>query len=115
MWTLYTNASKFNQRPSSYFADMVDEWVRYQFDNAVAWFGMTIENALLEREPLGDPKKNESRQKYELEDLLDDDFRMQRPPSKLEIRQQGAAKLLDLASDPRSGVRMWREKKPGED
>lgn len=111
MWTLYYKATKYNKPPSEYFADLVDEWTRYQFDNAVTYFGTVIENALAETKEVGAGKDKQRVPVYEggLEQLLDDDFRLPRPPTKLEKRRQGAANLLALAADPRSGIKMWRE------
>lgn len=51
------------------------EWndlAAYQFDNAVLYCGLAIENALQERRKAGD----ESQPEYTLERLLDPDFRL---------------------------------------
>lgn len=114
MWTLGQKAAKYNRLPSSFFPDLVDELTIYGFDNAILWFCTTIENALNERKDVKVGKRTESRQVYQLEDLLDDDFRLPRPPSKLQKRQQGAMSLLALGQDPGSGVKMWRELRPAE-
>lgn len=42
-------------------------WTCYQFDSAITWFGRYIENKLTETETVG----KETRQKYQLRDLLD--------------------------------------------
>lgn len=51
----------------------------YQFDNAVTRFGDAIENALGERQNVGDEKKPQWEPKYSLSQLLDNDFRLPRP------------------------------------
>lgn len=56
---------------------MVCDWTLWQFDNAVNFVGAVIENALLERDKLGD----EWRPRYTLHQLLDDEFRLPRPLS----------------------------------
>lgn len=71
--------------------DEVGEWVCWCFDNAVGWFMRVTQNALQEREKLGD----EWRIKYTLSQLLDDDFRLPKPPSPRQVRaQQGLTGLM---------------------
>jgi hypothetical protein len=117
MWSLGQKAYKSGKLPSECLpgiAEITNDWGIYCFDNAILYFCTTIENASNERKEVKAGKTSEWRNVYDFEDLLDDDFRLPRPPSKLQKRQEGAANLLGLASDPRSGVKLWREKKPGE-
>lgn len=51
----------------------------YQFDSAVLFFGLTIKNASQEQEEYGPHNARERRNKYSLAELLDPDFRLQRP------------------------------------
>lgn len=78
MWTLYQKASKYSKPPSDYFPDLVDEWAIYQFDNAVTYFGMVIENALLERSDVGVGASQRSVQRHTLQDLLDPEYQLPR-------------------------------------
>lgn len=83
----------------------------YQFDQAVLYVGLTIENALHEREEVGPPDKREWRQKYTLAQLLDASFRL--PPPK-PPKQRGnvfdnfVQELMSYAGQPGSGGRVWR-------
>lgn len=118
MWTLYLKATKYNRLPSSFFAGLVDELTVYQFDNAVTWFGVTIENLLQERIKVGAGENERSEAKYELEDLLDPDFRVPRPKSlrSPKAKKQGAqdaiAMMMALASQKGSGVMLWGQAEP---
>lgn len=49
-------------------------------DSAVTWFGVTIENALSERDKYGTGSSTEYRPRYTLSLLLDDNFKLPRPP-----------------------------------
>ena len=85
-------AEKASKLPSECLpglADEIGEWGVYCFDNAVGYFMRVIQNALLERENNGteaDPKWGEAR--YTLEELLDPHFRLPRPPTAKQRRQQ---------------------------
>lgn len=50
----------------------------YQFDAAVVAFGITIENALHELVETGQGANRKSKQRYKLNDLLNDKFQFQR-------------------------------------
>lgn len=87
-----------------------DEWTAYQLDNAVNLFGITLENALLERDRVGSGANVEYKPRYTLETLLDPAFRLPRPgtlPSGGSFGGNGIAGLLALAGQPRSGVKKW--------
>jgi hypothetical protein len=75
-------------------------------------FGTIVENALLERERIGDEKKSESRQMYTLEMLLDPEFKLPRPKTRLERVREGAMNLMMMGNKPHSGVKVWRELPP---
>lgn len=47
-----------------------NDWAAWQFDQAILYGGLTIEHALQEREPVGDPQKHETRAKYTLKQVL---------------------------------------------
>lgn len=113
MWESWLALKTYHRRPSLDL-EVSDSIAAWCVDGCVLWFGVTIENALAERKETGTGKHKEWRNVYTLEQLLDDKFKLPRPPTKLQKRRQGASNLLSLASDPRSGVKMWRELKPGE-
>jgi hypothetical protein len=56
--------------------DISDKWTAYQFDEAVALFGMVIENAALETIETGPPNNRTTRRLYTLKKLLDPAFRL---------------------------------------
>lgn len=93
MWTLYQKAKLFSRLPSELLR-IADEWMAYQFDNAVALFGTVIENESQQRHNVGSDKEPKWEQKYSLAQLLDDDFRLPSPaePSK----PQGLAGLMNM-------------------
>ena len=111
MWALYYKATKYNKLPSEYFADLVDEWTRYCFDNAVTYFGSVIEGALTETVEQGMGNNKRSVAKYTLRQLLDPVFRLPRPPQEPRAAHpqggSGLAALLALAGQPNSGVKQW--------
>lgn len=53
-----------------------NDWAAWQFDGAVLWEGLTIENAANEREEYGPANARQSRAKYELSRLLEPDYRL---------------------------------------
>lgn len=82
MWSLYSTASKFGQRPSSLIPEITDTWAALQFDNAVGLVGMVLDNARQEMHKVGD----EWKQKYTMKQLLDPTFAL------------GAGEELDTSS-----------------
>jgi len=70
-------ATKTGSRPSQ-LLKIDDEWAAYQFDNAVIWFGMTLDALVNETENVGDDEKPHYEPKYSLSDLLDPDYRVKR-------------------------------------
>jgi hypothetical protein len=83
-------------------------------DGTVLWFGLTIENALLERINRGTKEHPKMEPRYTLAQLLDPDFRLPRPlpQPKTSQQQDGFAMLLAMASQPGSGVKRWEYVKP---
>lgn len=75
MWRLYQTAKTWSQRPSDLLG-VVDRWAALQFDNAVALFGLYLENALQEREQLGEGSNVRWVEKYTLSELLTPGFRL---------------------------------------
>lgn len=87
---MYTTATKYHKLPS----EIVDEGgelpflVRYQINKAVTYFGMVIDNALAETVEVGIKPNIEYQPKYTLSQLLSDDFRLPRPKTGKEQRNQ---------------------------
>jgi hypothetical protein len=75
MWSLYHRAKQTNSRPSQLVEGINDPMARYCLDGAVILFGTIIENALLERQRVGDGK---STPKWTLKQLLDPTFTLPR-------------------------------------
>jgi hypothetical protein len=78
-----------------------DPWLAFQFDNAVNYLGITVENALYEKRNVGTEKKPDMQPMYTLEQLLDDNFRMPRPVK--EQPKSGIAALMAM-----TGVRVHK-------
>lgn len=93
MWTLYQKAKTYSRLPST-LLKLNDEWVAYQLDSAVTLFGTVIENALQERQNVGNDKSPAWEQKYTLLQLLADDFRLP-APAKVD-KPQGIRGLMGL-------------------
>lgn len=74
----------------------MDELACYQLDNAVLWFCNTVENALADTEKISVGDKTEYKAKYTLEQLLEDGFRLPRPPSHTEQRKQTGQQVKAL-------------------
>lgn len=113
MWGAWQSLKTYHRRPSVDM-DVTDSIAAWSVDGAVLWFGVTIENALHETQEVKTGKRTEHRPLYTLEELLRDDFKLPRPPTKLDKRRQGAMNLLSLANDPRSNVKLWRELPKGD-
>lgn len=91
---------------------MTDTIAAYCLDNTVLWFGITIENALGEREKVTMGRETEYRPLYTLSQLLDPAFRLPRPqpePRKpAQMQANGLAAILAMAGQPNSGVKMYK-------
>lgn len=91
-------AKTTGQRPSDIISiDGVVEhsadWFAYQFDKAVTLVGTVIENASQELVESGMGKSKRMVPKYSMEQLLDPDFHLPRPPSKQQRARQGLEAL----------------------
>jgi hypothetical protein len=88
---------------------IANSWAAYQFDNAVVFLGITIENALQERVETGIGKHKEYREKYTIAQLLHEKFRLPRPESKMPVDplQSFVAQLNAYAGQPGSNVKRW--------
>ena len=112
MWTLWTKAKTFHKLPSE-IADPRGRWddlTRYQFDNAVTYFGLTLENALQETVEMtlhsAKGPRVTHKPKYTLGQLLDPSFRLPRPqPVKSANPWQP---ILDMVGKSGSGIKAWR-------
>lgn len=119
MWTLWQKAKTYHKLPCE-VADPRQRWddlTRYLFDNAVTYFGVTIENALAETVETtvyeGKNKRTKSRPKHTLEQLLDPTFKLTRPGQPEAAPQQdGLAWMMALARQPNSGVKAWKYVEP---
>ena len=69
MWRLYTTAKGTGSRPSTLVC-VKDRWAAYQFDSAVSFFGVAVENAAQEQIQAGDKWVN----RYTLDQLLTPGF-----------------------------------------
>jgi len=105
MWVLGQKAAKYTRPPSEFIPGLWDEWTRYCFDNAITWFCSTIENALVERVNNGSEKDPRWEEKYTLSELLEDDFRLPRPPTTTERRKAigGQVKAMFGSGSQRKG------------
>ena len=104
MWKLYQTAKTTRSRPSELLC-VEDALAAYQFDAAVTTFGVIVENAAQERVRTGPKDAPEWSPKFEMEDLLSDDFHLPRPPTKVERQRNALATLRGLA-----GVKVFKAK-----
>ncbi|MCC6454206.1 MAG: hypothetical protein IT328_04635 [Caldilineaceae bacterium] len=109
MLRLYQTAEKTGQRPSA-LIDLDDAYTALDFDNAVIYAGRTLESAAQEQERVGSGPTAQWRHKYPIEQLLDPNFRL--PSPKTKQFGGGLLALMAMASNPRSGVKLWRVAKP---
>lgn len=102
-------ATKYSKLPSEIIdpEQRLDSLTRYLADNAVTFFGLTIENALAERVNKGSEKEPKWEDKYTLAQLLDPAFRLPRPPTAKQQRQQSGLKAMVMANP--SMVGRWKE------
>lgn len=104
------------QRLPSQDLEETDSIAAWCVDGTVLWFGLTIENALLERVNKGTKEHPKMEPRYTLSQLLDSDFRLPRPMPEPKVQplsqQDGLAALLALAGQPGSGVKRWEYIRP---
>lgn len=104
---------KFSKLPSEILR-VSDSLAAWMLDSAVVWFGITIENALLERVKMG----SESKPRYSLSRLLSGQ-KLPRPPYVYEGDGGSTSvnvwsPLLSWAGRPNSGVKRWKYVPPDE-
>lgn len=75
---MYQTMKATATRPSDLLA-IDDRWTALQFDNAVTLVGNVIENAAQEQIKTGSDDKPKWKNKYEMADLLREDFRLPNP------------------------------------
>lgn len=92
------------------FVEEYDELAAYEFDSAVNFFGITIENALQERDEVGTGKNARYEPRYTLDKLLDPAFRLPRPIA--QNSQSIGAQLMAMVGRIQRG-RPRRAPKPG--
>lgn len=102
MWSLYNKAKTYSRLPSELLR-LGDEWMAYQFDNAVHMFGVAIENALYERVNVGSDKAPKYEPKYTLHQLLDQEFRLPAPQKPQKAQGGGLAALMGM-----KGVKVFK-------
>lgn len=96
VWQLYLTATKTGQRPSR-LVEISDKWAAYQFDNAVVWVGIVLENAAQEMHNVGSEKAAKWEPKYTMQQLLDDKFRLPPQPTQLDSERASIAALRSMA------------------
>lgn len=106
MWRLWQKAKTYSQLPSTVLGE-TDGFAAWMLDNAVTWFGITIENALEERVKVG----AEYQPKYSLARLLSPGFKIPPPPretpEEVKLAENPWAPFLTWAGKPGSGVHRW--------
>lgn len=117
MWEVWIQAKTYHRPPNEVFEPNQEEWqgggrygsiLRYSFNAAVTWFGITIENALNERVEVRMGPTIKSNPRYTLARLLHPNFRLMRPAPKIEDNPNPMAALLSLVGKPGSGVRRYK-------
>lgn len=112
MWKAYTKLKIAHKLPSEDLREE-DSIAAHCVDDAVLWFGLTVEATLTERTNTGTPKEPKWEPTYTLTQLLDPLFRVPRPRRKPTKKPtSGFAALLALAKQQGSGVKLWTGAKP---
>ncbi len=93
-------------RPSEYVG-VTDPWVAYQFDRAVNTFGVVIDNASQETHNVGGEKNAKYEPLYQMEQLLDADFRLPRPKTTKDLERESLAQLKSIAKSS-SSVKVFK-------
>lgn len=114
MWNLWLKSKTYHLLPSEVFGEE-DSIAAWMLDNAVTWFGITIENALQERVKTGTGKDVEYKPRYSLTRLLDENYRIPRPLPEPEVNHNPWSPFLAWAGKPGSGVRRYRYQAPDEE
>lgn len=111
MWELWYQATKYHILPSVKMKE-TDSLAAWMLDNAVTWFGTTIENLLQERDKVQVGNTVEYKQRHTLSRLLQDDFRLPKPVVPGMKGYNPFAALEAWAGKPGSGVRKFGNQKP---
>lgn len=77
MWSLYRKATLYHKLPSEVFGEE-DPLAAWMVDNAMTWFGTTIENMLQEVDHVGEGANRQSLPRYTLSQLLDPTYKFPR-------------------------------------
>lgn len=112
MWELWQKAKEFKNLPSEVLGidDSIAAWM---LDNAVLWFGHTIENLLSERVEVKVGTRVESHPRYSLTRLLHPEFTVFRTKPVDPMKGMNPwMPLLGWAGKARSGVKRWQYVKP---
>lgn len=106
MWNLWLKAKNFSQLPSSVFGED-NALAAWMLDNAVQWFGLTIENALAERVEVQMGREKRSKPKYTLARLLQDGFKLPQPVETEENTANPWFSLMQWVGKPGNLVRRY--------
>lgn len=118
MWNLWLKSKNFGKLPSDIFGEE-DSLAAWMLDNAVQWFGLTIENALSERVELKMGPKTISNPRYTLTRLLNSSFKLPKPQvEEVEAAANPLVPFLQLLGKPNGLVKRYQyvapEKKESE-
>lgn len=107
MWSLWLKAKTYGKLPSEVFAEG-DSLAAWMLDSAVTWFGLTIENALNERDKVGVGANVEYKPRYTLSRLLHQGFKLPRPPEIADSSNDNPwSPFMAWIGKGNSGVRRW--------
>lgn len=109
MWSAWQDLKTYHRRPSVDL-ELDDPLIALCTDRAVTWFGITVENALLERVDVGSGKDKRSEAKYSLEELLDPAFALSRPQPA--AKKQPAQNVIGAMMAMDGMVKKWIHVKP---
>lgn len=110
MWQAYLKLETYHEKPSDVL-EITDSIVAWCVDSTVLWFGITVKNLLGERVKVGSGKDEKYEAKYELEQLLDPTFRVEREmPKPKQAPVNTFAAMMALAGQP--GVKAYQYVKP---
>lgn len=119
MWKVWTRATKYGLLPSQAYDPEGDTWhvpygslAQWMFDEAVTWFGITIENALAERIKVQMGKDVQFKPKYTLIRLLNPAFRLPKPLPEVSDSPNPWSPFMALVGKKGSGVKRWRYNPP---
>lgn len=90
-----------------------DPWIALQFDNAVTLVKTVLENALNEMHKVGTEKDGKMEPVYSLEQLLDPEFKLPRPPSAQDKERAALGTLKAFARKSGGAVKVFKAKGGG--